>query len=140
MNEIRLADFRAENLLFSINHNFQPKEENLSLAIKVDQKVRMSGKPEEPVFLNLTVKVFDEAEANNYPFTVVADVTVVFFINAEGTDREAILKDNGMNVLLPYVRAMISQLVSLANLPTPVILPPMDPSQMQAMPAPEAQN
>ena len=131
MNEIRLADFRAENLLFSINHNFQPKEENISLSLKVDQKARMSSKPEEPVFLHLTVKVFDEAEANNYPFTAVADVTGVFFINAEGTDREAILHDNGMLILLPYVRAMVSQLVSLANLPTPVILPPLDPSQMQ---------
>ena len=58
-------------------------------------------------------------------------MTGVFFIEAEGTDRETILRDNGMIMLLPYVRAMISQLVSLANLPTPVILPPLDPSQMQ---------
>ena len=64
----------------------------------------------------------------------------MFFIEAEGADREAILKDNGMIMLLPYVRAMISQLVSLANLPTPVILPPMDPSQMKPMEQPAANS
>ena len=63
----------------------------------------------------------------------------MFFIEAEGSDREAILRDNGMVMLLPYVRAMISQLVSLANLPTPVILPPLDPSQMQPVEPTQAQ-
>ena len=132
MNEIRLADFRAESLQFDMNHHFQPKDnENLQLSIKLDQRVRMSSTPKEPVFLNIRVTVFDNAEVNNYPFEIIADVTGVFFIEAEGTDRETILRDNGMIMLLPYVRAMISQLVSLANLPTPVILPPLDPSQMQ---------
>ena len=132
MNEIRLADFRAESLQFDMNHHFQPKDnENLQLSIKLDQRVRMSSTPKEPVFLNIRVTVFDNAEVNNYPFEIIADVTGVFFIEAEGTDRENILRDNGMIMLLPYVRAMISQLVSLANLPTPVILPPLDPSQMQ---------
>ena len=140
MNEIRLADFRAESLQFDMNHHFQPKDnENLQLSIKLDQRVRMSSMPKEPVFLNIRVTVFDNAEVNNYPFEIIADVTGVFFIEAEGTDRETILRDNGMIMLLPYVRAMISQLVSLANLPTPVILPPLDPSQMQPVEPEQAQ-
>ena len=140
MNEIRLADFRAESLQFDMNHHFQPKDnENLQLSIKLDQRVRMSSTPKEPVFLNIRVTVFDNAEVNNYPFEIIADVTGVFFIEAEGSDREAILRDNGMVMLLPYVRAMISQLVSLANLPTPVILPPLDPSQMQPIDPNQAQ-
>ena len=140
MNEIRLADFRAESLQFDMNHHFQPKEnENLQLSIKLDQRVRMSSTPKEPVFLNIRVTVFDNAEVNNYPFEIIADVTGVFFIEAEGSDREAVLRDNGMVMLLPYVRAMISQLVSLANLPTPVILPPLDPSQMQPVEPEQAQ-
>ena len=140
MNEIRLADFRAESLQFDMNHHFQPKDnENLQLSIKLYQRVRMSSTPKEPVFLNIRVTVFDNAEVNNYPFEIIADVTGVFFIEAEGTDRENILRDNGMIMLLPYVRAMISQLVSLANLPTPVILPPLDPSQMQPVEPEQAQ-
>ena len=140
MNEIRLADFRAESLQFDMNHHFQPKDnENLQLSIKLNQRVRMSSTPKEPVFLNIRVTVFDNAEVNNYPFEIIADVTGVFFIEAEGTDRENILRDNGMIMLLPYVRAMISQLVSLANLPTPVILPPLDPSQMQPVEPEQAQ-
>ena len=140
MNEIRLADFRAESLQFDMNHHFQHKDnENLQLSIKLDQRVRMSSTPKEPVFLNIRVTVFDNAEVNNYPFEIIADVTGVFFIEAEGTDRETILRDNGMIMLLPYVRAMISQLVSLANLPTPVILPPLDPSQMQPVEPEQAQ-
>ena len=140
MNEIRLADFRAESLQFDMNHHFQPKDnENLQLSIKLDQRVRMSSTPKEPVFLNIRVTVFDNAEVNNYPFEIIADVTGVFFIESEGTDRETILRDNGMIMLLPYVRAMISQLVSLANLPTPVILPPLDPSQMQPVEPEQAQ-
>lgn len=131
MNDIRLVDFRAESLQFDMNHHFKPKkDENLPLSIKLDQRTRMSGTPKEPAFLNIRVTVFDDAETNNYPFEIIADVTGVFLINAEGADREAILRDNGMTMLLPYVRAMISQLVSLANLPTPVILPPLDPAQM----------
>ena len=140
MNDVRLADFRAESLQFDMNHHFQPKEnENLQLSIKLDQRVRMSSTPKEPVFLNIRVTVFDNAEVNNYPFEIIADVTGVFFIEAEGSDREAVLRDNGMVMLLPYVRAMISQLVSLANLPTPVILPPLDPSQMQPVEPEQAQ-
>jgi len=139
MNEIRLADFRAESLQFDMNHHFKPsKDENLQLSLKLDTRVRMSSTPQEPVFLNIRVSVFDDAENNNYPFEIIADVTGVFFIEAEGTDRETILRDNGMTMLLPYVRAMISQLVSLANLPTPVILPPLDPSQMQPVEPPQA--
>ncbi len=134
MNEIRLADFRAESLQFAINHNFKANSEQIPLSIQVSQKARMSAKPEEPIFLNLNVAVFDKAEENNYPFTVKASVTGVFFVQAEGSDREALMKDHGMELLLPYARAMISQLVSLANLPTPVILPPMDPSQLQSQP------
>ncbi|MGI6074821.1 MAG: protein-export protein SecB [Pyramidobacter sp.] len=139
MNEIRLVDFRAESLQFDMNHQFKPqKDENLTLAIKLDQRVRMSGTPKEPTFLNLRVTVFEDAQQHNYPFEIVADVTGVFLINAEGEDREALLKDNGMVMLLPYVRAMISQLVSLANLPMPVILPPLDPAQMQPVQQPNA--
>ncbi len=134
MNEIRLADFRAENLQFSINHSFKPSSEQIPLSIQVNQRVRMSAKPEEPIFLNLNVTVFDNAEERNYPFTVKGSITGVFFVQAEGSDREAIMKDHGMTLLLPYARAMISQLVSLANLPTPLILPPLDPSQMVPTP------
>ena len=76
MNEIRLADFRAESLQFDMNHHFQPKkDENLQLSIKLDQRVRMSSTPQEPVFLNIRVTVFDDAESNNYPFEIIADVT-----------------------------------------------------------------
>ena len=83
MNEIRLADFRAESLQFDMNHHFQPKDnENLQLSIKLDQRVRMSSTPKEPVFLNIRVTVFDNAEVNNYPFEIIADVTGVFFIEA----------------------------------------------------------
>ena len=64
----------------------------------------------------------------------------MFYIDAEGEDRNTLLKDHGMTILLPYVRAMISQLVSLANLPMPVILPPMDPSQMQPVEQPVAEK
>ncbi len=143
MNEIRLADFRAESLQFDLNHQYQPKKgENLPLSLKLDQRVRMSGSPKEPTFLNIRITVFDDAESHNYPFEIIADVTGVFFIDAEGTDREAILRDNGLPMLLPYVRAMISQLVSLANIPAPIILPPLDPAHMQpvqpAQPAPNA--
>ncbi len=141
MNEIRLADFRAESLQFDINPRYQPKkDEKLPLSIKLDQRVRMSGSPKEPTFLNVRINVFEDAETHNYPFEIIADVTGVFFIDAEGTDREAILRDNGLPMLIPYVRAMISQLVSLANIPTPVILPPLDPAHMQPVqPAQPAQ-
>lgn len=140
MNDIRLVDFRAESLQFDMNHHFQPKkDQSLPLSIKLDQRVRMSSTPKDPAFLNIRITVFDDAEANNFPFEIIADVTGVFLIEAEGTDREALLRDNGMTMLLPYVRAMISQLVSLANLPTPVILPPLDPSQMQPI-DPNQQN
>ncbi|EEX48236.1 MULTISPECIES: protein-export chaperone SecB [Jonquetella] len=137
MKEIRLADFRAENLIFSINHQFKPSDKQVPLALRVNQRVRMSAKPEEPVFLNMALTVFGDAEKNNYPFTVVADVTGVFFVNAEGQDREAILKDHGLEILMPYMRAMVSQLVSLANLPTPVILPPLDADAFHSEPTAE---
>ena len=131
MNEVRLVDFRAESLQFDINHQYTPKEdEQLALALKLDQRVRMSAKRDEPTFLNIRVTLFDDSVNNNYPFEIVADVTGVFLIDADGAERETLLKEHGLNTLLPFIRAMIGQLVSLANLPTPVILPPLSADQL----------
>lgn len=130
MNEIRLADFRAEKLEFTINQHFNPPKDHIPLSVSLLPKVHMSGKPEDPIFLNATLTVFDDAEEKNYPFTILASVTGVFYINAEGSDRETIMKDQALSLLIPFVRAMIAQLVSLANIPTPVPLPPMDVADM----------
>ena len=140
MNEIRLADFRAESLQFDTITTSSPRRTRTSpfpsnwISACAERHAQGPDVPQHP---RHRVRRRREQQLS---FEIIADVTGVFFIEAEGADREAILKDNGMIMLLPYVRAMISQLVSLANLPTPVILPPMDPSQMKPMEQPAANS
>lgn len=125
--KITLVDFRAENLLFSINKGYEAGEAPVPFDVRMNSQFKVGENSGDPTFLNLLIRVFDDAQEKNYPFSLVADVTGVFIIEADTPEeREALLKEEGMNVLLPYARVMVSQLASLANMPTPVILPPLN--------------
>lgn len=131
--KISLVDFRAENLLFTVNKGYQPSEDPMPFDVRMSSQFRMGENSGDPTFLNVTIRVFDDAVEKNYPFTLIADLTGVFLIEGdEAADREALLKEEGVNMLLPFARAMISQLASLANMPQPVILPPVNVSNFKA--------
>lgn len=73
-------------------------------------------------FTELTVEI-KNTEENPFPFDVTATMTAIFTI--EGLDKKDIdrfLRINGVQTLLPYVRAAISS-VSASAMTTPIILP-----------------
>lgn len=125
--KIALVDFRAENLLFSVNKTFTPTDEQLALDMKVGSQFRMGENSGDPTFMNVVLRLFENAAEKNYPFSITVDMTGVFVVEAEtAEEREALIKEQGLVYLLPYARSLVSQIAAMANMPTAVILPPMD--------------
>lgn len=72
--------------------------------------------------LNLTV--FDNMEEKNYPFNIKVKVLGRFAIHGENIENFEI---NGIAILYPYLRAIVSTYTANSNIPT-LILPPINVS------------
>ena len=74
----------------------------------------------------LTVDVFPRAREQDYPFecsvTVMGRFSAELSVNMEESVFHKRLSQNGLSILFPYVRAMVSDITRMANV-TPVILP-----------------
>lgn len=72
--------------------------------------------------LKLSVIVFDDAEKNNFPFYMKVVLEGDFIV--EGADIST-FEINGIAILYPYIRAIISTYTANSNIPT-LILPPIN--------------
>lgn len=72
--------------------------------------------------IDITVKIFNEAEKNNFPFYM--EVIVEGFFSVEGDEVER-FEVNGISLLYPYIRSIVSTYTANSNLPT-LILPPIN--------------
>lgn len=74
--------------------------------------------------VSLTAEIFDNPEANNFPFTL--RITVSGFFKAEDDlseeDFREFLEINGTTVLFPFLRAAIADITRVANI-KPLVLP-----------------
>lgn len=74
----------------------------------------------------LTVNIFPDAIERDYPFqcsvTLIGQFSAKLGENMESSVFHKRLSQNGLAILFPYVRAIVSDITRMANV-TPVILP-----------------
>ena len=108
--------------------NFKFADDNIDLDFNVEKEIFY---PEKDNFALVTLKttIFENAEENNYPFTMMVVISGIFeFINKESI-RNELLEQNAVAILFPYVRAIVSTYTANANIP-PLILPTVNVVKM----------
>lgn len=75
--------------------------------------------------VDISVKIDDEG----MPFNIEVSVIGFYEFKKKEKIKEELLKNNGVAILLPYVRAIISQITAMAGLGT-LVLPLMNVKEM----------
>lgn len=112
--------YMVNKVLFELNDKYV-KQGPISLDFDMKVKTTIDDTNTNMEIL-LQTFIFKEAEANNYPFEMQVDVSGKFTTNgSEGVDLDRFIP-NGIAILFPYVRAIVSNYTANANV-SPVILP-----------------
>jgi|LGOV01.1.fsa_nt_gb preprotein translocase subunit SecB len=87
--------------------------------------------PEKDNFALVTLKttIFENAEENNCPFTMMVVISGIFEFTNKESIRNELLEQNAIAILFPYVRAIVSTYIANANIP-PLILPTVNVVKM----------
>lgn len=116
--QLTLLKFEVDKLHFDLNENYrQDSEQVISLEPKLTVSI-MDGESEEKVKkVTISCYIFEDAEKRNLPFTCSAQVSGIFKAEENSSEEsiEHIFKYNATAILLPYLRAAISQLTCLAE-------------------------
>ncbi len=84
---------------------------------------------EEHAATRLVVELKNTKE-NPFPIDIIADMTAIFeTVNIPEGQTETFLRINGVQMMLPYIRAMVTNLTTAAMAP-PVLLPMLDASTL----------
>lgn len=95
-------------------------------SIELEFEIEASAKflEENKAELSITTKIFEkEFTENNAPFFI--DITIVGYFSCEGEVDVEGFQLNGMAILLPYLRSIITSFTSQSGM-SPVILPPIN--------------
>lgn len=122
-SSLKFIDYVVDEMIYTTNDNFE--ERPVQLDIKMGKNISFS-KDNNELLVTLECKIFENAEENNYPFSLMVKMTGIFEINevSEG-DMNNIIHINAVSILFPYLRAAISTLTANFNV-QPLILPPIN--------------
>ena len=116
-------NYLVNEVIFKTNYNFSGREDaKLDFDINADNRVQGNS-----FILTLGVCVFPEAEKNDYPFSIKVELSGLFEIDPNTTDKikNNFIERNAIAILFPYVRAILSVYSSNSNVGT-VVLPPIN--------------
>ena len=114
--KISFDEYRVLEINYKLNTGFSINEP-LDIAFKLGHDYQIN---KNNMTVQLGVRIFDDAEKNDYPFEMKVDIEGLFSFEGH-VDGEKFLP-NALAILYPYVRAIISSYTSLANIP-PLTLP-----------------
>lgn len=121
---LRFIDYTVNKINFEINREFE--ERPLNVKFNIDRLVEYIEDDENTMLVTLDVSIFENAEKNNFPFSLEINLTGVFELdNIYMEDRVSFAEVNAVAILFPYVRAIVSTFTANANVP-PLILPPIN--------------
>lgn len=119
---LRFDDYTVNSMDFKRNFEFQ-NEEEIELEFDFDAFAQIS-KDNKLAVLTITCKIFEEEYlVNEAPFSLEMSITGNF--RCEGDVSIENFQLNGMAILLPYLRSLITSFTSQAGM-SPVILPPIN--------------
>ncbi|AND83756.1 hypothetical protein GTH52_09610 [Clostridium tyrobutyricum] len=123
-SDLIFQNYEVEKIEFYNNLNFDSKN-NINIDFDIDSNINFSD-DNSGFLLRLSVKVFKDAIKNNYPFSMNLSVIGMFKLDTSNKEKISTFAEvNGVAILFPYVRAIISTYTANANVP-PLILPPVN--------------
>lgn len=91
---------------------------------------RNVGMIDEKHWFTQVVVKFENSEENPFPVDIVADMTGIFDVSNLPEDKiEDFAKHQAVQIILPYIRGMISSATANALMP-PIVLPVVDVMQL----------
>lgn len=119
---LRFVDYIVDEVNFKNEYN---DEENFELDFDFDSKIEF--KDNNNFILRLNLYLFKKEE--NVPFRMTVKVIGIFEIDdVDEKLRLELAEKNAVAILFPYIRALVSNYTSIANI-TPLILPPINVAQ-----------
>ncbi len=120
---LKFIDYIVDYVNFSVNKEFNSD----SVTIDFDLKRNVEISSDNKMTVNLIIDVFPDYKKVEFPFNLKASFTGFFELNVDEAEFEAnsYAEINGVAILFPYVRALISTYTANANI-QPLILPPIN--------------
>ena len=118
-SKLAFVNYKVKEVILRENDKFQNSVEPIEIGFDLTHK---TIKEENNMKIILKTEIFKNAEKNNYPFYM--SVTIEGKLKTEGDDIEK-FEINGIALLFPYLRSIISTYTANSNMPT-LILPPIN--------------
>lgn len=118
-SKLSFINYKVKEVILKQNDSFHNTEKPIKIEFNIEHETNISN---NKMKIKLIVTVFDNAEENNYPFYMKIVLEGDFVVEGENI---AMFEVNGIALLYPYIRAIISTYTANSNIPT-LILPPIN--------------
>src|SRR5690625_7414723 len=107
-SELKFINYTVNDLVYKINYNFDEQDVEVDFSIK--RKIDFLDDEKNKMLVHLTVSVFEDAEENNYPFSLTIDITGVFELKNvdDEVERKKYAEVNAVAILLKLIMSLIS--------------------------------
>lgn len=127
MNEsasvLRFHNFSIDEMIYKRNNDFSQSDREIDLDFDFEASAILSEEKERAI-ITLTTEIFNEDFVDNeFPFYLKTTIRGFFTCSEDVNIKD--FQFNGMAILLPYVRSIITSVTAQAGI-NPVILPPIN--------------
>jgi len=122
MSNFYFDNYIIKKINLDFNQNFKSEDPvNLEFDLDINTSIEQQ---EHTGWTQLDILIWDQAEKNNYPFTLSMQILGFFSADEdmEADDFLKMCKYNGASILFPFLRSAIADVTKSANI-TPLTLP-----------------
>ncbi|EGY78988.1 protein-export chaperone SecB [Peptoniphilus indolicus] len=120
---INFEDYRVLEVSYKLNKEFYP-EDAINIKFDLGHGYQIS---DDQMLVQYGVKVFENAEKQNFPFEIKVIIEGLFTTKDSNVDFEKFLP-NALAILFPYIRSIVSTYTAVANI-APLNLPTINTIQ-----------
>lgn len=120
-SKLSFLGYNVKEVVFKVNDKFKNDGKPIDIQFSLTHETIIK---EKRMNIELNLEVFNNMEENNYPFTMKVTTLGKFAIQGDNIENFEI---NGIAILYPYLRAIVSTYTANSNIPT-LILPPINVS------------
>lgn len=118
-SKLTFIDYQVKEVILKQNDKFINDGKPVDVKFNLNHFTDINN---QTMKINLELIIFDEAEKNNYPFYMKIVLEGTFKVEGNSIERFEI---NGISLLYPYIRSIVSTYTANSNMPT-LILPPIN--------------
>lgn len=129
ISKLRFENYITKDLNFEINPNCTRKDE-LELDLNFNHEIQLDYQQKRSVVI-LECSLFEHPYENNYPFSLTLSLLGFFDFDTDLNEDDIIklLEVNGVAILFPYLRGIISTITSNLGV-APIIIPTINIVEM----------